>query len=463
MKRSTWFLLGALLVVPAIFWAIGGFSPAVAVDAARLTEGPITEFVDEQAVTRLPDTYLITMPCAGRIEAVTLNEGAAVRKGQVVARIVPSDVRLDVRQAEAAVERLAASVSENAFVEVEQTALAQSLEFVRSMASTVAAAHARAESSKAKEYYAEISFKRIQNLAEHNAESPDALDRATLDKVQSTLDNRQDQLVSAAVEAVQAATNLLPTMIREYLQRKDLSGAVLKREKLEAEVELERVREKEARSTMTSPVDGVVLSRPISNERFLPAGTLLLEIGRLEDLEVEADMLSLDVVSVKVGQIVEIYGPAIGRPAAHGTVVRVYPAGFSKISSLGVEQQRVKVIVRFLPEDLARVRKRQDLNVGYRVRVKIVTNRKDKTWTVPRSALFRGTGGQWQVFAIHSGRAETLDVRVGLINDQRAEILEGIKPGEQVVLTPETSLTNGQRVCVQRQEPGDASGETDLY
>jgi HlyD family secretion protein len=451
MKRSTWFLLGAVFVVPAIFWAAGGFWPAVAVDAARLTEGPITEFVDEQAVTRLPDTYLITMPCAGRIEAVALSEGIAVRKGQVVARIVPSDV-----------ERLAASVSENAFVEVEQTALAQSLEFVRSMASTVAAAHARTESSKAKEYYAEVTFKRIQNLAEHNAESALSLDRATLDKVQSMLDNREDQLVSASVEAIQAATNLLPTMIREYLQRKDLSGNVLQREKLEAEVELEKVREREARSTMTSPVDGVVLNRPISNERFLSAGTTLLEIGRLEDLEVEADVLSLDVVSVKVGQIVEIYGPAIGRPAARGTVVRVYPAGFSKTSSLGVEQQRVKVIVRFLPEDLVRVRKTQDLGVGYRVRVKIVTSRKDKTWTVPRSALFRGTGGQWQVFALRGGRVETQDVRVGLINDQQAEILAGLKPGEQVVLTPETSLSNGQRVWVQRQESAGVGGETDF-
>jgi HlyD family secretion protein len=456
-------LFVAVLVALVIYWAAAGvFSTAVAVDAARTTEGPITEFVDEQAVTRLPETYLITMPCAGRIEAITLIEGAPVRKGQVVARIVPSDVRLDVRQALAAVDRLAASVRENAFVEVEQTALAQSLEFVRSMASTVAAAHARVESSKAKEHYAEVTLKRIQGLAEHGAESPDTLDRATLDKVQSTLDNRQDQLVSAAVEAVQAATNLLPSMIREYLQRKALSGNVLEREKLEAEVELEKVRERESRSTMTSPVNGVVLSRPISNERFLAAGTTLLEIGRLEDLEVEADVLSLDVVNVKVGQIVEIYGPAIGRPAARGAVVRVHPAGFSKTSSLGVEQQRVKVIVRFLPGDLARVRGTKDLGVGYRVRVKIVTGRKDKTWTVARSALFRGTSGQWQVFAIRSGRVETHDVRVGMINDQQAEILEGLKPGEQVVLTPETSLTSGQRVWVQRQESASAGKEADV-
>ena len=107
-----------------------------------------------------------------------------------------------------------------------------------------------------------------------------------------------------------------------------------------------------------------MLERYVTDERFLGAGERLLEIGRLEDLEVEADLLSVDVVNAKVGDSVEIYGPAVGAKPAKGTVSKVYPAGFTKVSSLGVEQQRVKVVVAIDPEDLQRLAEQRGVQVG---------------------------------------------------------------------------------------------------
>ena len=156
MKTKLWIILGGVLLAVFLIYAFaGGFSSGVAVEAARAEMGAIREFVDEQAKTRLPQTYLITMPITGRIEAIALVEGTSVAKNQVVAQIVPRDLQLAVDQAGAAVQRLDASIAENADVNVEKTAHQQSLEFVKSTAAAVQAAFERVTSGKAKLDYAE--------------------------------------------------------------------------------------------------------------------------------------------------------------------------------------------------------------------------------------------------------------------------------------------------------------------
>ena len=239
-------------------------------------------------------------------------------------------------------------------------------------------------------------------------------------------------------------------MVGQYIDRKTLTGDVLEKEKAEAEAKLQQVLQEEDRGTMRSPVDGVVLDRLVSNEGYLSAGKTLLEIGRLEDLEVEADVLSLDVVAASVGDRAEIYGPAIGLPPARGIVERIYPAGFTKVSSLGVEQQRVKVIVRFDPSELKRLLRDRRLGVGYRVRVRIFTADKTQALLIPRSALFRAADNTWQVFAVRNGRARLQTVEVGLMNDEQVEIVRGLSEGEAVILAPESTLTDGARVDADR-------------
>jgi HlyD family secretion protein len=202
------------------------------------------------------------------------------------------------------------------------------------------------------------------------------------------------------------------------------------------------------RGTMRSPVRGVVLTRRIENEQYLPAGTELLTIGQLDQLQVESDVLSQDVVRIQVGDPVEVYGPAVGGGLGEGVpaaVGQIYPAGFTKISSLGVEEQRVKVIVAFADEVIRQLLQKQ-MGVDYRVRVRIYSRRQPRTLFVPRSCLFRGPDGNWHLFVAGTRRAALRRVAVGLMNDAVAEITAGLSEGDRVVLAPETSLAHGVRI-----------------
>ena len=451
MKTTTWILIGAVLVcvVGAVCAAVM-LAPGEPVTVVAADHGAIHQYIDERAVTRLPRTYLVSMPYAARIEEITLKEGDRVEKDnpeKPLARIVPEDLELAVAEAEAAVQRLDASITENMSKDLEELAAKQSYELVRSMRDTIKAAETRVKSGKEKEAYNKRRFDRLDQAYKAEAITEQERDSVYLDLVTAGFDLAQDELVLRISKALTVATEIIPQMIEQMVTDKSLTDAVLKKQRAEALAALEQVKLRQKRGTILSPVDGVVLHRYVTDERFLGAGEPLLEIGRLEDLEVEADLLSVDVVNAKVGDPVQIYGPAVGADPAKGKVSKVYPAGFTKVSSLGVEQQRVKVVVAIDPEDLQRLAEKRGVQVGYRVRVKILTDERENTLVVPRSALFRDADDQWQVFVAEGNRARKRPVEVGLINDRLAEILSGIESGEQVIRTPPSSLADGAKVA----------------
>ncbi|MFP6610781.1 MAG: HlyD family efflux transporter periplasmic adaptor subunit [Pirellulales bacterium] len=443
-----WLIVGLLAgigVVAALVYA--QVTQSVEVPTAEVEIGDIRQFVDERGKTRLPRVHLITMPYTGRIEEITLDEGDPVEPGALVARLVPADLQLSVDAASAAVERLDKSIIENDDTSVEEIGLKQALEFVTSMNASVKAALARVEAGLAKKQFATRQYKRKKELLPQGAASLQELERAEFNLVQSDVDLRQDELVHKAMVALQTATALMPIMIEQHIGRKDLSRDVLIKQKAEVSAHLAQAKQKQQRGSMTSPIDGIVLARHITNERYLSAGTTLLELGDLNELEVEANILSHEVVNIKKGDKARIFGPAIGAQDATGTVDRIYPAGFTKVSSLGVEQQRVKVIVKFDLDKLRGLIERQGLGVDYRVRVQIFTRQKEGVRVIPRSALFRAEDGSWRVFAVRNARARTVVVDVGLMNDDLVEVAGGeLQKGDIVVLAPERSLTDGQRV-----------------
>ncbi|NLS92274.1 MAG: HlyD family efflux transporter periplasmic adaptor subunit [Planctomycetaceae bacterium] len=451
MKTTTWILIAAVLAcVVAGVGAAVALAPGEPVDVVSADRGPIQQFIDERAVTRLPRTYLISMPYAARIEEITLREGDRVEKDnpdKPLVKMVPEDLELAVAEAEAAVERLDATIAENMSKDMEELAMRQSYEVVRSMRDTIKAAETRVESGTEKKAYNKRRFDRLDQAYKSGAITDEEHDRVYLDYVTAGFDLAQDELVLRITKALTVAVEIFPEMINQMVKDKSLADAVLKKQRAEAAAVLEQVKLRRQRGTIVSPVDGVVLHRYVTDERFLGAGEPLLEIGRLEDLEIEVDLLSVDVVDAKVGDRVEIYGPAVGAVPAKGRVAKVYPAGFTKISSLGVEQQRVKVIVAVEPEDLKRLAEERRVQVGYRVRVKIVTDERDNVLVVPRSSLFRGAGKQWQLFVAAGNRARLRTVEVGLMNDRLAEIISGLEAGERVIRTPPSNLTDGGKVA----------------
>jgi HlyD family secretion protein len=442
-------IVGSVLVLAVALawigrsWLAGG----VPVDVAEARTGPVREYVDEEGRTRLPRTYLITMPCDGRILPIDLEEGTAVRKGEVVARVAVADLDGRVAELAAAVQRLDASLRENADAQMEESVYQQTLQYLQSMDRTVEASKAQVKAGEAKLSFANLTLERLRRLRQQRqAASEEDLNRTEVDQVSANTQHQQDLLTLRALESLRAATALAPTVVRQYIDRKTLRAAVLSGERAEAVARLDQARRDRDRGPMTSPVDGVVLHRHVSSEARLAAGTTLLEIGQPDSLEVEADVLTQDAGGIGPGSPATVYGPAVGKPDARGTVRRVDPAGFTKLSSLGVEQQRVKVIVSLSSEDLSRLRRERQVGIGYRVRVRIVTAEKPEALRLPRAALFRGNGGDWQAFVVRGGRARLQSLQIGLMNDDVVEVVGGVTEGEAVILAPEASLTDDTRV-----------------
>lgn len=447
MIKTIAIILGAILVVGSILYATQTGGTPVDVVTAEIE--PIQEYVDEQGKTRLPRTYVISMPFDARLGEIILEEGDRVTQGQVVAKIVQDDVEAEFDESKAAVERLAASIRETGDKSIERTTKQQAEFFVESMVNTVEAAKTQMTASRSRFEYATTYEQRVQQLIQKGAKTEDDLDRAQLQKVESDTEFQTDALTYQAILSIDAATKLLPSMVSQYIDRKDLSVAVLQQQKAEAEARLRTAELRMQRSTMTSPVDGIVLTKELTSEQQVAAGTTLLEIGQLSQLEVEAEILSQDATRIKPGDRAEIYGPSLGKEAGSGIamrVQRVYPTGFTKVSSLGVEQQRVLVILRFESGEVATLLEQHGLGVDYRVQVRIYTEEKPQALVIPRSAIFRDVSGNWQSYVVSGGKLERRNLQLGLMNDLDVEVTSGIEADERVLVSPAASLTDGIRV-----------------
>jgi len=404
MSRSR-IIICMVVLVAGIAWYVYP-AEGIPVDVAVTQTGEIRTYVEERAKTRLPEIFRVTMPLDGRIQPIRLKEGDDVAKGQEVATLDPVDLDTDLTEAVSQVEQFG--------------------QIVVSMDKAIEAAKAQMKASGAKLEFSQEEFNRKNKLTASSSITESEINEARLLKIESLIDLEKDSLVVLAIDAVRAAL---------MLGQQD------------AEEKRKRRQRDRSRATLHSPVDGIVLSRRVSNERVLPAGEVLLEIGRLEELEVEAEILTQDAVQLEVGAPVDIEGAAVGDSPIRGQVSRIYPQGFRKVSSLGVEQQRVLVIIRFDPESFASFRDAGgSLGADYRLRTKIYTATKPSVLKIPRTALFRGSTGGWQVFVVRAQQASLVDVNIGLMNDFEAEVVSGLSLDEQVVLAPESSLHDGQRV-----------------
>lgn len=445
MRWLGW-LLGLAAVSAIVLLIYVKANEPIAVNAAIARRGRMENYIEERAKTRLPKIYRITMPSQGRVLPIDLKEGSRVTEGQVIAQLDPKDLSLSVAEAEARVARIEAEIAENDDVRLEESALKQTYLVLESVEKTVEAAREQTQSSQARYDLAETEYARERRLYEQKAASKEELQRAEVAKVQAWVDYQKDVLSLRSNEAIQKAAEIMPIIIQQYMDKKSLRRDVLAKQRAEAIAQFNKARLDQERGAVKSPIDGVVLQRHVTNARVLPAGELLLELGRLEELEVEAEILSEDVVNVQIGDEVEIYGEAIGPHSLKGTVERIYPAGFTKISSLGVEQQRVLVIIAFdraSPEQFSQL---QRLGPDYRVRVRIITDSKTDAVTIPRTALIRTPKGEWQVYVIRDGRVKPTAVQLGLMNDREAEIVMGIEAGDTVILAPDASIRDGEAV-----------------
>jgi len=391
--------LGALAAVAAAL--LGGWwllrSPALPVEVAEVSRGPLRVTVDEEGQTRVRRRYVVAAPTAGRLLRIELDEGDAVAAGGLVARLEPAP--LDPRDEATAEARLRAARAQKS------------------------ASDARVALAEAALRQAERDSERAERLREAGAKSDEALELARLKRTEAVQDLEAARFAAdAAVHEVEAAQAVL------IAARSPRPRVAANRAPCEEPGSCIAVR---------SPVAGSVLRVHEESERIVAAGTPLLEVGDPRDVEIVVDVLSADAVKIAAGApvVIEDWG---GERPLEGRVRLVEPSGFTKVSALGVEEQRVNVVADFVDGPGA-------LGDGYRVEARVVVWEAPDVVRVPGSALFR-RGDAWHVFVVERRTARLRPVEVGHRGTFEAELVAGLEPGERVVLHPSDRVQNGVRV-----------------
>jgi HlyD family secretion protein len=436
-KRWIPILTVALLVTALAIWKV--YSPQAVVQVIQPRLDSIRVYVEEQAVTELPHDYLIAMPISGWLERIDLREGDAIRKGQVVARLDTDDLADRVRQVEQRIAGLETKIRETADNRLENNTLIQANAMVKAVNETVQAAEAKLQASKAIVEFAESEIQRLNQVRQADAAADREIRATEAEHRKAKAEYQSNALELAALKTLAAVSYIGPKFIIDYIDRKSFTRESYEKQLAEARTELEMAKRNLARASIESPIDGVVLTRMETRRQFLSAGTPLLTVGRLDDIEVTAEILTERATHITPGNKVDIFGEGIPQGPIPGSVLRVYPAGFKKISSLGVEQQRVKVAVKLNERP-------ERLGVAYRVHVRIYYDQADNALLLPRTALFRNDAGRWQVMIVAGGKTVLRPLRVGLMNDDLAQVIEGITVQDQVVAQPSREIGENLRV-----------------
>lgn len=379
------------LVVALLIW---GFWPQpVLVETIKVRSAPLTIAIEEEGRTRVIDRYIISAPVDGVACRVQLNVGDEVEQGQTLLSITPlASQVLDPRSRAQAKARVSASES--------------ALHSAEEQASAAAAAAS----------FATTELERLKPLVDKGVISHEAFDKAATD-VQTTAAAKRaaDFNVDVARYELQAARHVL-----EYTAGSNGEPPV--------------------RVPVKSPVTGRILKLVRECEGPVRTGEPFLEVGNPAALEVEVDVLSADAVKIKPGMKVlfERWG---GDAVLEGIVRTVEPAGFTKISALGVEEQRVLIIADFASDAVLW----QRLGDGYRVEARFIIWHQDQVLQVPASSLFRFQDG-WAVFVNQGNRAIRRKVEIGQRNGLAAQILAGLSPAETVINHPDDEIDDGTRI-----------------
>jgi HlyD family secretion protein len=438
MKKFSIFA-GILVVVIAAIAAWRASQPDAVVTLIQPQVQTIRAYVEEQAVTELPTDHLVAMPISGRLEPIDLREGDPVEEGQTVARFDTEDLQDRLQQAENQIAVHETKIQQTADNRLEENMLVQMEAMVKAINETVQAAEAKQKASDAVAEFAETELNRILKNRETGAASDREIREAETNFRQTRAQNQSDALELAALKTVAAVSYIGPKFVTDTIDRKSFDLESTRNQLEEAKAELEIRKRDLSRAEIKSPITGVVLQRHQTRRQFLQAGTALLTIGRLEDLEIVADVLTQRATRILPDNPVEIFGEAITDEPLTGKVSRIYPAGFKKISSLGVEQQRVKVAIK-LDQRPPR------LGVAFRVQVRIFHDQADNALTLPRTAIFRTDAGGWAVMKVQNNITQQSPVEIGLMNDDTVQVLNGLSAKDWLVAHPSREITADMHV-----------------
>lgn len=388
------FVIGSIILAIIMLVMLSLQQQPIGVDVAQVKRGDLLVTIDDEGQTRLKDVYAVSAPVAGRVRRIDIEAGdPVIARETVLAMFEPSDpAMLDVR-----------SRSEAEAI-------------VRAAEAAVGLANAEQSRAQAQLDFAQAELNRAVPLAE----------RGTIS--QATLDQSQLSLLTAQAQRAEAVASLRKV-------RADLETA---RATLITAQEGENVSgDSDDLISVRAPISGRVLRVLQESEGVVATGTVLMELGDPTELEIEVDLLSTDAVRIKPGDrvIIDDWG---GDMPLEGRVRLVEPFGYTKVSALGIEEQRVNVIIDFVSPQSDW----QSLGHGYRVETRVVVQDRKNVMTIPVSALFR-SGESWAVFADDDGTAVLKEITLGERNTLEAEVASGLEADDAVILHPSDSIEHG--------------------
>lgn len=371
-------VLGMLLVLGLI--AAGLWPKPVPVETAVASLGPLRATVDEEGKTRVRQRYIVSAPVAGQLRRIPFKAGAEVKAGETVLAVIDpvAPTLLDARSRSLAEARRDSAV-------------------------------ANVDKARAANAFAASELRRFERLFAEGTVSAQERESVQL-------------RAESAIQDLAAAESALRQVEAELAEFSHATGPA----KRPVEV--------------TAPATGRILRVLEENSRVVAPGTPLLEVGDPADLEVVIDVLSRDGAAIVPGAQVFLEQWGGGKPLL-GKVRLVEPAAFTKVSALGVEEQRVNVIVDLLTPPA----ERPTIGDNFRVEARIVVWEAEQTLKVPAGALFRQEES-WAVFVLEQGRAQLRKVSVGRSSGTETQVLDGLKEGDRVVLYPGGTVRDGRRV-----------------
>lgn len=439
LKRIGYVVL-AIAVTLLIVWA---FRPSpVLVDVKQVERGDLQVTIDAEGKTRVRDRFVIASETDGHLARITLSEGDTVTPGMVVAQIDPLPLNASVQEA---LGRLAEWRAQQAGVATQRPkaeTIQQARRRIQAAEARQRQAEARVSQARAALAQAQRDRDRAQHLAATGAIAQQDREVAELNAT-TKAEELETAILAAQAEAseVKVARAAL-AVVQQEQSDPDYLLRVYDARIASTEAELAKLRDEAGRTNIYAPVAGRVLRIHQESAQFVTAGTPLLEIGDPAKLELVIDVLSTDAVRIKPGNPILIdagLDQAINPTSIQAKVRSIEPAAFTKVSALGVEEQRVNVIGDFMDSS-------QLFGDAYRVDTRIVIWQGKNILKTPISSLFRCDQSAWCVFVVEQDKARQRQIRIGYRSDREAEVKQGLQPGETVILYPTEQIKEGIQV-----------------
>lgn len=409
-KKFIWIGLILIIIAAAAYMYMTKTS-AVDVELTEVKRGDIDEYIEEKAIVELENKADIYAQQSGVVTLSSADVGDEVKAGDVLLKIQDEELRLQIRTMELQKQSIEAQLEEA------RKGLSQwDLQTLEANVKT-----------------AQIAYDEAERVLGNNKKLYEAggISKDIYESSVAALASAEANLEVAKAALAAAQEGLSPNVEKQFLTQMD-----------ELQIQINHLKSKQKDYIIKSPMDGIVLVAEAPEGSVVPMGTLVFQIGSYDDMYLSSDILVDDIANIKEGSEVFISNEDLGINNVRGTVRKIYPQAFSKMSDLGIEQKRIKIEIS-IDEEI------DELRPGYDMDIKIITASSRDTLLIEDKAVFE-QGDNSYVFVNDNGTAKLRQIEKGLESDDMIEVTKGLQEGEKVILSPDENIEEGKEIRVDK-------------